>query len=287
MKGLYMYPCDEQEKDRMDIFHRLFAVARDEELHRVPIRRDVPVKILDLGTGTGIWAIEVADRYHNAWVDGMDIANIQPERIPENLSFKIPQDFESPWLLGEETYDMIHLRSGCGSVSSWPHMYRKVFNHLKPGHGWFEGVEIDLTPRCDDETLKEHAAVRHWWYEMSKATQRVNKPLAYNPGTKDLLLDAGFTDVSEFIIRAPFNSWPQDPVQKDIGRWYNLGMTDSGGLESLSLGPLTRVAGWSVDQVKGVVREVQKEMKNKKIHAYNEIHVYYGRRPRAPHDPNP
>lgn len=82
-KGMYMYPCDEvipvivfhtlpastdhclqlqQEKDRMDIFHKLFLVARHEELHRVRLNpNQEPLRILDLGTGTGIWAIDMAE----------------------------------------------------------------------------------------------------------------------------------------------------------------------------------------------------------------------------------
>ena len=54
MKGMYMYPCDEQEKDRLDIFHRFFQVARKEVLHCASILpNSMPTRILDLGTGTG------------------------------------------------------------------------------------------------------------------------------------------------------------------------------------------------------------------------------------------
>jgi len=31
-----MYPCDEHENDRMDIYHRFFAVARRGQLHQSP-----------------------------------------------------------------------------------------------------------------------------------------------------------------------------------------------------------------------------------------------------------
>ena len=52
----------QQEKDRMDIFHKLFLVARHEELHSVRLNPDQgPLRILDLGTGTGIWAIDMAE----------------------------------------------------------------------------------------------------------------------------------------------------------------------------------------------------------------------------------
>lgn len=46
----------------MDIFHKLFLVARYEQLHSAPL---IPggdnIRILDLGTGTGIWAIDMAE----------------------------------------------------------------------------------------------------------------------------------------------------------------------------------------------------------------------------------
>ncbi|KAI4714545.1 hypothetical protein J4E89_000225 [Alternaria sp. Ai002NY15] len=35
-RGLYMYPCDEPENDRMDIYHQFFAVARRGQLHQAP-----------------------------------------------------------------------------------------------------------------------------------------------------------------------------------------------------------------------------------------------------------
>ena len=149
-------------------------------------------------------------------------------------------------------------------------------SHLKPGYGVFEGVEIDLEPRCDDGTLAPDSIIRQWWQTVAEATQRVNKPLAYNHWTRHMLQQAGFVDIQEIVIRAPLNSWPADQYLKDIGRWYNLGMTE--GLEAISLGPLTRVARWKYDDVKRIVRDVKKEMCNKKIHAYNNMLVSQTRR---------
>lgn len=78
---------------------------------------------------------------------GLDLVNIQPEkyapalallpanadrrprRIPPNLRFRVPRDYESPWLLGEDSWDLIHLRMACGSVTSWPELYQKVFTY--------------------------------------------------------------------------------------------------------------------------------------------------------------
>ena len=74
-----MFPCDEvsrptqmarlplnagpqAEMDRMDIMHKLFLVARHEELHKSPlVANSDGLRILDVGTGTGIWAIDMAE----------------------------------------------------------------------------------------------------------------------------------------------------------------------------------------------------------------------------------
>ena len=40
-------------------------------LHKSPLKD--PREILDVGTGTGIWAIDMADRYPNAKVTGIDL----------------------------------------------------------------------------------------------------------------------------------------------------------------------------------------------------------------------
>jgi ubiquinone/menaquinone biosynthesis C-methylase UbiE len=53
----------QEEKDRMDIYHKIMEVARRGQLHQAPIyvNPNDPPRILDLGCGTGIWAIDMAE----------------------------------------------------------------------------------------------------------------------------------------------------------------------------------------------------------------------------------
>lgn len=143
-------------------------------------------------------------------------------------------------------------------------------SHLKPGSGWIEHVEIDLEPRCDDGTLSPDSHLTQWYGYLADATARVDRPVAYDHRTRQLLQAAGFIDIQETIIRAPYNSWPADPHQRDIGRWYNLGLTE--GLEALSAAPFTRVNRWNMNEhVKPLVEAVRREVCNRKIHAYNNM----------------
>jgi hypothetical protein len=41
--------------DRMDLHHEIFRLLLNEKLHLAPLV--APQKVLDIGTGTGIWAI--------------------------------------------------------------------------------------------------------------------------------------------------------------------------------------------------------------------------------------
>lgn len=52
--------------------------------------------VLDLGTGTGIWAIDFADQHPSANVLGVDLSPIQPSWIPPKLKFEI-DDYEQTW----------------------------------------------------------------------------------------------------------------------------------------------------------------------------------------------
>lgn len=131
-----------------------------------------------------------------------------------------------------------------------------------------EQVEVDLTPRCDDNTLPQNPIVQ-WWQWIDDATNRASRPLTYMQNTRQMLEFRGFVDIEEQVIQLPLNSWPADPHLKDVGRWYNLGLTE--GLEAISLGPLTRVYRWPPEDVRRLVKEVKTAMCNKKYHVYNNL----------------
>ena len=50
-------PNDNDESDRLDMIHEMMLTLLDRDLFLAPIG-DSPQRVVDLGTGTGIWAID-------------------------------------------------------------------------------------------------------------------------------------------------------------------------------------------------------------------------------------
>src|SRR2546423_6123069 len=87
-EGAYILPNDELEQDRLDLRHHIFRLTLDGHLFRAPISNS-PERVLDVGTGTGILAIEFADEYPSAIGIGTDLSPIQPSWVPTNCKFVV------------------------------------------------------------------------------------------------------------------------------------------------------------------------------------------------------
>ena len=83
---------------------------------------------------------------------------------------------------------------------------------------------------------------------------------------KQQMRQAGLEEPQEQVIKVPINGWPEDPQQREIGRWFNLGLTQ--GLDALTLGPFTRELGFTAEAARDLVGRVKEEIRSRKIHAY-------------------
>lgn len=71
---------------------------------------DNPSHVLDIGTGTGIWAKEFARKYPTSTVIGTDISVIQTaSEKPDNLYFVREDSEDDEWKFGH-LFDYIHWR---------------------------------------------------------------------------------------------------------------------------------------------------------------------------------
>ena len=55
----------------------MLRITLGDKLYLAPIKKQ-PKNMLDIGTGTGIWAIEMGDEYPDTHIIGTDLSATQP-----------------------------------------------------------------------------------------------------------------------------------------------------------------------------------------------------------------
>ncbi|OSS50807.1 hypothetical protein B5807_04578 [Epicoccum nigrum] len=273
-EGSYWGPNDEDQADQLDIFHHISLLVLDGELHLAPIPEN-PMRVLDLGTGTGIWAIDFADKHPSAEVLGTDLSPTQPSLIPPNLHFEV-DDFTEPWVFRKESFDFIHARCLYGCVADWPAFYKEVLAHLQPG-AYFEQVEMSVAPKSDDGTVLPDSMFDQWGKTSLLLGDKFGKTLRVVDEAKGNMQAAGFVDIVEHRWKLPIGGWPADKRFKEIGQYNRIHWEQ--GIEGWSIYLLTTVLQWSVEEVQIYLAKMRTALKDRKIHAYQELSVVYGRKP--------
>ncbi|KAI9732977.1 MAG: hypothetical protein M1818_007410 [Claussenomyces sp. TS43310] len=272
-EGIYNFPNEESEQDREDMKHTMM-VKLCQVLHFAPIG-DNPQQILDMGTGTGIWPMEMGDLFPSATVLGVDLSPIQPTWVPPNVKFMV-DDVESPWLHPPDHFDYVHSRHTVMAIRNWPKLMRNVYHHLKPG-GWYEMQEIYHFPQCHDGTMPhDHPTVRYWDL-ISEGLAALGVDFHKTLSLSDMMRDAGFVNVTERVFHIPIGMWPQNKVLKIVGLYWRTILMD--GLQPIALGPLTRGLKWKKEQVDEWLVEVQKAYMDGWVHSHMPLHIIYGQRP--------
>ena len=200
-EGEYVLPNDDVEQERLDLQHHVWRLLIGGSLYTAPISE--PSRILDLGTGTGIWAIDMADEFPAAEVQGVDLSPIQPNWVPPNCTFHV-DDYDGNWTYtAHEAFDFIHGRALSGTSADWPKFYRQIYTHLKPD-GWVEMQEYDAWIFSDDDSCDRALWTMEWVRRLDHASQSFNKQINVAQYQKQWMIDAGFVDVKEEVRRV---SW--------------------------------------------------------------------------------
>ncbi|KAL7754851.1 hypothetical protein ACKLNR_015191 [Fusarium oxysporum f. sp. zingiberi] len=130
----YIFPIDKEELARLDILHKFFLVVRKNHLFSASLDVEQPLRILDLGTGTGIWSIELSEKYPHMHVQGLDFNMIQPKMIPRTMAPPKPFDLEGSWETVDLDWDFMHVRTLFGSIQNWPDLYKNMI--VKAPEAW-------------------------------------------------------------------------------------------------------------------------------------------------------
>ncbi|KAJ4527870.1 hypothetical protein HRR83_000622 [Exophiala dermatitidis] len=273
--GKYMLPNDEGEQKRLDLqYHALRAVIGD-RITYAPIVN--PNGILDIGTGTGIWAINAADAYPEALVIGTDLSPIQPRWVPPNLQFEV-SDMDEPWAFSPERFDLIHTRIMHGfGVSSWPDFYRQAFLCLSPG-GWVENQEIDFQFRSDDDSLPQNSFMVEWARLWNHACEIRGETARCDPyRLKAQMEEEGFINTHIVSSKMPIGPWAMDPMLKQAGSWSHEALYT--GVYGMSVALFKETLGWNETQLNHFLEGFRQELTRESIHAYWTTYIVLGQKP--------
>lgn len=249
----YFMPNDEIEQLRLALQHQVFVHVMDGEYTLAPIQD--PTHILDVGTGTGEWAIRMAELSPRCEVIGTDISAIAETRsVPMNVFFEI-EDAED-WDRLPDMYDLIHFRGMEGAFQNWRFIYDNAFYSLKPG-GWVEVQDFDSAEGFIQfvDMFPPESPMRAITGDLEEAANRSGRPRGTSHLDPRLFMEAGFVDVrvTEYVI-------PITVAEKSAGKIWLISCLDA--LEANCLRLLTEQMGWDPEKCKAACEAAAREMAN-------------------------
>lgn len=180
---------------------------------------DKPREILDIGCGTGIWAVEVAEDNSNSQVCGVDISPVQDKFVPINCRFYLENVLEG-LTFHDERFDLIQSRGigpGIRDVD-WPRYIREIWRLTKPG-GWIQIIEIDPIRYCDDGSMPSDSPLAQYETIAKKVMKEKYETTVHAMGRMLArhVQKTGFTNITSINVKGPVGKWTDS---KYLKRWF-------------------------------------------------------------------
>jgi ubiquinone/menaquinone biosynthesis C-methylase UbiE len=200
----YVLPKDMGEVNRLDFQHYMMRSALRGN-YVAPI--GTPDSILDVGSGTGRWCIEMASLFPGARVVGIDIAESKadetaPDTVaqPDNYTFAIGNILEG-LSFPDSSFAYVHQRYMIGAIprDQWPLTVAELMRVTRPG-GWIELVEAG-TSRGGGAALSQ---TDEW---VASVLARRGLDIHLGPQLRDFLAGAGASNVTVREIDLPLGAY--------------------------------------------------------------------------------
>ncbi|KAI8944152.1 UMTA methyltransferase family protein [Xylaria longipes] len=206
-KDEYIFTRDFLDNNRVNLMHHIWTKIFGYNIHpRIPTE-NANLRVADVGTGTGIWLLDVRDNLKGAQLDGFDVsfdAAPPSQTLPSRVTWRhwdvkenVPGDLAG-------IYDIVHVR-----FLAWvllndeiSEVVAKLFSLLKPG-GYIQWGEADIeTLRFDKTTPQGSTESMTSLYKLLAVQDPRLKP-TWIAKLPDLLAAGGFVDIEKDSQDAP------------------------------------------------------------------------------------
>lgn len=197
----YLLPKDSMEDKRLNYQHHvLYRTISNHYL--APLTPTTAATILDVGTGTGIWPVDMAAIFPQARIIGVDVALTSlPHPLPTTCLFAQANILEGlPFPDEQFTYTHQRLLVAAIPALHWPRVVHELVRVTKIG-GWVELLEIGDTIQNAGPATKR---LLTWMTDLSKDLGFEMDVLQH---LGDLLQQAGCQDITSQDIPVPLGTW--------------------------------------------------------------------------------
>lgn len=143
---------------------------------------------------------------------------------------------------------------------------------------------MSVVPKSDDGTVTPDSIFEQWGKTSLMLGDKFGKSLRTVDESKAGMEAAGFINVVEHRWKLPIGGWAADKRFKEIGQ-YNRIHWDQ-GIEGWSLYLLTTVLKWSLEEVQVYLAKMRQALRDRRIHAHQEVSLVYGQKPPRPRNDN-
>jgi ubiquinone/menaquinone biosynthesis C-methylase UbiE len=123
-------PNDNPEIERLNEQHWIFTQAKQGRIYNAPIDpTQAGFRILDIGCGSGIWCIQMADAFPDCTIVGMDISPIQAEEKPSNVEWML-HNVETELPFPNDEFDYVRLSLLNGSFADFGKTMKTIVQYV-------------------------------------------------------------------------------------------------------------------------------------------------------------
>jgi ubiquinone/menaquinone biosynthesis C-methylase UbiE len=201
----YALPKDSGEIQRLDFQHFLLKYGLQANF-LAPINQ--PMSIVDVGCGTGRWAMELAQQFPKARVVGVDLVPTEKftsgyglVKQPDNYQFVKGNVLEGlPFPDGSFTF--VHQRLLVAAIPQerWPFVIRELVRVTRVG-GWVELAECGVP---QDDPNNPYPQLWDTWIAFCR-TRGIDFTIGNTIGT--MLKQAGLQEVQQHEVLFPMGKW--------------------------------------------------------------------------------